>query len=772
MNGGRRRATGAGSPALAARSPPKMCSRVLSCCLGLQVRGDCSERPERRDDGRGLGPPRAAGRGSCRTKIAGGSAPGVPGGEGTAGRAGRPRRVLRHGVSRPPILFPTQHLAVQASLLCAFHLLLLPALPEGQPRAPAAGELLARSLFACGVSALLQTSLGSRLPLVQIPSFEYLVPAVVLSSHLSRADRNGTAVAIACPAPHCAVTGSQAASLREVSGAVVVSGLTQLALGMSGVCGWAARRCGPMVLAPSLSIIGLSAYKEAAFLCSASWGVALLYVSPGAAAGTGRPRGARHAFGAPSPWHCVVTCAPFPRLMLLTVTFSQHLGSCRLPFCARPRAPGGSVEPAVPTLRTLSVLLPFAAVCIVCAILQHLRVPWDSLDAAAARFPWANSTFHPPWLQLPYSGGTAAGPGEAVAPRQCHLSPLLCRRRVAAAHPTGAGGGHRHGRRLQRELGGLLRALREAAAGPPAAPTRLQPGAVRRGAWQPPGRAAGRRGGHGRQHRQHLRRRPHAGRLSPLGAGQRAGVRGAGHVAEAGGAPHPHPAGGARYVSPPLAALQSTRVFPRPNPARPLPRAGGVLCITYAVAVGTGISYFQHADIDSGRNVFIVGFTMFMALLVPRWLGAAPAHLATGWVPLDLLFLSLLTVPVFLTGFLSFFLENTVSGTLEERGLPQKAGAGDGERGEASPVYALPAGLSRLLPSCKAFPCCFLCPGREEEEEEEEKEEEDGEDGCRAAEEGVVATGEGTWLLLKPGTGEAQDREPSQAETLAWHTGA
>lgn len=55
-----------------------------------------------------------------------------------------------------------------------------------------------------------------------------------------------------------------------------------------------------------------------------------------------------------------------------------------------------------------------------------------------------------------------------------------------------------------------------------------------------------------------------------------------------------------------------------------------MLCITYAVAVGTGISYFQYADIDSGRNIFIVGFTMFMALLVPRWLSTAPAHLATG----------------------------------------------------------------------------------------------------------------------------------------------
>lgn len=67
--------------------------------------------------------------------------------------------------------------------------------------------------------------------------------------------------------------------LPQVSGAVLVSGLVQLVLGVSGVCGWAAQHCGPMVLAPSLSIIGLSAYKEAAFFCSTNWVVALLYVS-------------------------------------------------------------------------------------------------------------------------------------------------------------------------------------------------------------------------------------------------------------------------------------------------------------------------------------------------------------------------------------------------------------------------------------------------------------------------------------------------------------
>lgn len=52
--------------------------------------------------------------------------------------------------------------------------------------------------------------------------------------------------------------------------------------------------------------------------------------------------------------------------------------------------------------------------------------------------------------------------------------------------------------------------------------------------------------------------------------------------------------------------------------------------MTYSVAVGMGISYFQYTNIDSGRNIFIVGFTMFMGLLIPKWLFTTPETLATG----------------------------------------------------------------------------------------------------------------------------------------------
>lgn len=117
-----------------------------------------------------------------------------------------------------------------------------------------------------------------------------------------------------------------------------------------------------------------------------------------------------------------------------------------------------------------------------------------------------------------------------------------------------------------------------------------------------------------------------------------------------------------------------------------------------------------------------------------------------------------------------------LAGTLEERGLlselaPQKVRAGDchpyGERGKASQVYGLPARLKRLLPSsCKAFPCCFLCPGSEEEEKKEEEEE-----GSRATEEGTAAPGEGTHLLPKLSLGEPQlARRPSEMEMPVWQT--
>ncbi|KAM5155499.1 solute carrier family 23 member 3 isoform 5-T7 [Callospermophilus lateralis] len=159
----------------------------------------------------------------------------------------------------------------------------------------------------------------------------------------------------------------------------------------------------------------------------------------------------------------------------------------------------------------------------------------------------------------------------------------------------------------------------------------------------------------------------------------------------------------------------------------PLPVLGGVLGVTQAVVLSAGFSSFHLADIDSGRNVFIVGFSIFMALLLPRWLREARVPLNTGWSPLDVLLCSLLAEPIFLAGFLGFLLENTISGTRLERGLSQgllssfvaqEAQMSQKSREKAAQEYGLPFPIQDMCP-CIPQPLHFLCPMPEDLGDEE-----------------------------------------------------
>lgn len=73
-------------------------------------------------------------------------------------------------------------------------------------------------------------------------------------------------------------------------------------------------------------------------------------------------------------------------------------------------------------------------------------------------------------------GGSRAECSHPRLDRTCItcLFSLCCRRvEVATAHPPGAGSGHCHGHQLQHELRGLLCAVWEAAASPPASPSAI-----------------------------------------------------------------------------------------------------------------------------------------------------------------------------------------------------------------------------------------------------------------------------------------------------------
>ncbi|KAF3824131.1 solute carrier family 23 member 3 isoform X1 [Mirounga leonina] len=528
-------------------------------------------------------------------------------------------------------LLALQHILVLASLLCASHLLLLQSLPPGElSYSPA--QLLASSLFSCGVSTTLQIWIGSRLPLVQAPSLQFLDPALVLTSQKlplatqtpgnceHRARARASLVLRLCGGPGCHGLGLWNTSLREVSGAVVVSGLLQGTLGLLGVPGHLFSHCGPLVLAPSLVVAGFSAHREVALFCSTHWGLALL-------------------------------------LILLMVVCSQHLGSCQLPPCPWRPASNSSPHTPIPVFRLLSVLTPVACVWIISALLGLRIIPPELSTSPEAPWVWLPHPAEWDWPLLT-PRALAAGISMALAASTSSLGCYaLCGQLLQLPSPPP----HACSRGLSLEgLGSVLAGL----------------------LGSPMGTASS---------------FPNVGTVSLIQAGSRRVVHLVGLLCMGLG------------LSPRLAQLLTTI---------PLPVLGGMLGVTQAVVLSTGFSSFHLADIDSGRNVFIVGFSIFMALLLPRWLREAPVLLTTGWSPLDVLLRSLLTEPIFLAGLLGFLLENTIPGTRLERGLgqglPSPFAAQEAQlpqkfREKAAKEYELPFPIQNLRPYIPQ-PLRCLCP--------------------------------------------------------------
>jgi len=47
----------------------------------------------------------------------------------------------------------------------------------------------------------------------------------------------------------------------------------------------------------------------------------------------------------------------------------------------------------------------------------------------------------------------------------------------------------------------------------------------------------------------------------------------------------------------------------------PQPIVGGVFCIMFGIITAVGLSNVQFVDLNAARNLFVLGFSMFMALV-------------------------------------------------------------------------------------------------------------------------------------------------------------
>ncbi|KAF7120366.1 hypothetical protein RHSIM_Rhsim13G0105300 [Rhododendron simsii] len=101
-------------------------------------------------------------------------------------------------------------------------------------------------LFVSGITTLLHTWFGSRLPLIQGPSFVYLAPALVIINSPEFLGLNGNNF------KHI---------MKELQGAIIISSAFQAFLGYSGLMTLILRLINPVVVAPTIAAVGLSFYS-------------------------------------------------------------------------------------------------------------------------------------------------------------------------------------------------------------------------------------------------------------------------------------------------------------------------------------------------------------------------------------------------------------------------------------------------------------------------------------------------------------------------------
>ncbi|XP_071821467.1 solute carrier family 23 member 1-like [Apostichopus japonicus] len=123
---------------------------------------------------------------------------------------------------------------------------------------------------------------------------------------------------------------------------------------------------------------------------------------------------------------------------------------------------------------------------------------------------------------------------------------------------------------------------------------------------------------------------------------------------------------------------------------------GAVLACTIGMIASIGFANLSFVKVDTSRNLFILGFGLFIGLGVPDYLAKNPGAIQTGSGVIDQIFTVVLGSNMFIGGITVCILDNLVRGTDEEKGVNWRQQMAnqckeDGE-GEHS-CYDLPFGM-------------------------------------------------------------------------------
>jgi solute carrier family 23 (nucleobase transporter), member 1 len=424
------------------------------------------------------------------------------------------------------------------------------------------GMLISTMFFVSGLTTILQTQWGNRLPIVQGGTFSFLTPAFAIAGMAALAE-----------------AGWQV-RMQHIQGAIIAGALFEIVVGYSGLVGRLLRFVGPITIAPTIALIGLSLFKFGAPVAGTHWGIGGLTIG-------------------------------------LIILFSQYLKRSHRAFELFPILLAILLAWGTSAALTWTGVFPAG---------HPAHVSLASLETA-------------PWLRVPYPfqwGLPVFGAGALVGMLAGYVASMV------------------------ESIGDYYACARLAGAKPPDHRT-INKGIGMEG-------------------------------IGCLLAGCFGTGNGTTSYSENIGAIGLTRVGSRRVVQVGallMVVLGVVGKFGALFTTIPQPVVGGMYCAMFGMIASVGLSNLQFVDLNSARNLFIIGFSFFMGLSVPEYFGNNPLELPwfTGWgehyaawggvvgvfgellreVPNILNTIGLTGMAV--GALLATVLDNTVPGTAQERGL-------------------------------------------------------------------------------------------------------
>ncbi|XP_071504484.1 solute carrier family 23 member 1-like [Diadema antillarum] len=505
----------------------------------------------------------------------------------TSVTAAKNRSTVIYGIDdRPPwystFLLAMQHFLSDFTGLFATPLILAPYLCI-HGNLDIISKLVSTQFVVAGIQTFLQTTFGSRLPIVQGPSFTFLLPAFSLMN--VRGD---------CPAVTANATNASEIQeeemkefqvrIQELSGAVLVASIFEIVVGFAGITSLFLRFIGPLTIAPTIGLIGLSLFNVASSYASQHWGIAGLTLA-------------------------------------LIAIFSQYLDRVNVPCPGLGKTKRFKVV-RFPLFKLFPVVLALLISWLFCCILTVTNVFPD--DESSSGYRARTDLNHEqlsatPWYYIPYPGQW--GPPRITAPGVLGM--------MAGCTAS-----------IVESIGDYYACARIAGAPP------LPPHAVNRG----------------------IGMEGVGGIISALwgtGVGatsysQNIGVIGITKV-------------GSRFVVQVMSFillvfglwLKAGAVLV----SIPAPVIGGVMAATFGMVAAVGFSNLQFVNLNSSRNLFILGTAFYIGIAGPTYINENRDSINTGSETFDQILVIILGTSMFLGGTVGCILDNTIPGSPEERGM-------------------------------------------------------------------------------------------------------